>query len=65
MIKPLKIRRLKYISKNVVYTSPDIQNYILEIMGGMIHDKIAHDISIAEYFTIMADESKNCSKKEQ
>ena len=57
--------RLKYISKNAVYTSPYIQNDILEIMGGMIREKIAHDINMAKYFTIMADESKHCSKKEQ
>ena len=57
--------KLKSISKNAVYTLPDIQNSISQVMGDMIRSKISDEVKRAGYFTLMADESRDCSKIEQ
>ena len=44
---------------------PDIQNSLLELMDEMVCGKISTKIDKAGYFTLMADESKDCSKTEQ
>ena len=44
---------------------PDIQNSRLELIGEMVRGKISTEIDKAGCFTLMADESKDCSKTEQ
>ena len=51
--------------KNALYISPDIQNDILQIMGDMVRSMICNRFQNAGFFTLMADESKDCSKREQ
>ena len=50
---------------NEKYTSPEIQNEILQIIAlGMLRN-IAKKLQAAKFFTIMADESADISNKEQ
>lgn len=51
--------------KNAVYTSPVIQNELLQIMSDMVQSFICSKIQEAGSFSILVDESKDCSKKEQ
>ena len=48
-----------------MYTSPEIQNSLLHIMGDMVRKMICDSVQQAGFFTLMADESKDCSKIEQ
>ena len=57
--------RLTCGPKNAMYTSPNIQNELLDIMGGMVQTNICHKIQEAGLFSILVDESKDSSKKEQ
>lgn len=50
---------------NAVYTSPIIQNELLHIMGEMVQNTIYSKIQEAGVFSILVDESKDCSNKEQ
>ena len=51
--------------KNAVYTSPIVQNELLNIMGGMVQSTICCKIREAGFFSVLADETKDISKKEQ
>lgn len=51
--------------KENVYTSPDIQNEILKIMGLQIFRMISKEIHTSPFLTIMADETTDISNKEQ
>ena len=50
---------------NAMYTSPEIQNTILEIMGSLVRDKVCNAVREATVFSILADETKDASKVEQ
>jgi len=62
---PLVQRRLNHGPMNATSTSPDIQNEVLGVMAGLIHDKICDGVRKAGYYSILADETKDCSKVEQ
>ena len=49
--------------RNAKYTSPTRQNEVLQIMADLIRSKISTEVQEAGYFTIMADETKDVSKK--
>ena len=51
--------------RNAVYTSPDIQNSLLNVMANMVRKKICNAVREAGVFSLLADESKDCSKQEQ
>lgn len=51
--------------RNATYTSAEIQNELLNVMGGMVQKKISVAAQKAGLYSILADESKNCSKREQ
>ena len=51
--------------KNALYTSAEIQNELLDIMATMIRSKICSSVRKAGVYSILADETKDCSKKEQ
>ena len=51
--------------KENVYTSPDIQNEILKVMGLQILREVSADLHASPFLTIMADETTNSSNKEQ
>ena len=57
--------RLKSGPRNATYTSHAIQNTILHILGNMVRQKICNAVREAEVFSILVDETKDCSKKEQ
>lgn len=46
----------KNCAKNVSYRSKTVQNDIIEILGGMITEKIVHEVAEAKFFSIMCDE---------
>ena len=47
------------------YTSHDVQNELLSIMAQQILRRIAEQIQSAIFFTIMVDETTDCSNREQ
>ena len=56
---------LSQSSRNATYTSPHIQNEILDILGGTVCRKIIQQVKDATYNTVIADEVTDCSNKEQ
>ena len=54
----------KNIPRNVKYTSPDIQNEVIEVLASLVKNKIAEDIRKAELFTIMADGTTDKNRNE-
>ena len=57
--------RIRAGSMNAKYTHHTVQNALLDIMKDMILEQIKQELHEAEYFTILTDESKVTSKKEQ
>ena len=57
--------RLQKGPRNALYTSHDIQNTIIHIMSQIVHQKISNDVHRAGYYSILVDETKDISKKEQ
>ena len=51
--------------KNAAYTSPEIQNILLNVMGNMVRKQICSAVQNAAVYSILADETKDCSKREQ
>lgn len=51
--------------KQNVYTSPDIQNEVIKLMGLNILRRIAADCQTSLFLTIMADETTDASNQEQ
>ena len=56
---------LDHASKNARYTSPDIQNQIIDILGDSIRQKILSQVHKSQFFTLIADELTDCSNKKQ
>ena len=56
---------LAHAPRNALYTSPDIQNQIIDILGDHIREKILHRVRQAHVFTVIADEVSDCANKEQ
>ncbi|XP_028410822.1 zinc finger protein 862-like [Dendronephthya gigantea] len=54
----------KNLPKNAKYTSPDIQNEVIEVLASLVKKKIADDVRKAELFTIMADGTTDKNRKE-
>ena len=57
--------RFKNGPKNAKYTSSDIQNTLINVMGGMMQELICSSIRKASAYSILPDETKDCSKKKQ
>ena len=53
---------IDHATENAKYTSPTIQNEIIELSEGLICEKIVS--SIPKYWSIMADETQDCSTTE-
>ena len=51
--------------RNATYTSGDIQNDMLDVMAEAIRIKITTNVKKAGIYFILADETRDCSKKEQ
>ena len=48
-----------------MYTSPEIQNSILNILGDQVRLRICDGVLDAGIFSILADVMKHCSKQEK
>ena len=55
--------RLKHACPNAKYTSPTIQNKIIELCEASIREKILSQVS--NYWSLLADETQDCSSSEQ
>lgn len=51
--------------QRVKYTSPQVQNDILSVMAQMIRSTISKEVSSSGDYSVMLDESKDISKREQ
>lgn len=51
--------------QNATYTSPEIQNSLLHIMGGILRSQICVEVKKARVFSLLVDETKDASKIEQ
>ena len=51
--------------QNATFLGHDIQNELAAVLGRKVIDEIQVEVSEAQYYTIIADESKDISKKEQ
>ncbi|KAK7913721.1 hypothetical protein WMY93_013932 [Mugilogobius chulae] len=50
---------------NAKYTHHDIQNELIDIMATLIREQVSSEIRLGEHYTLMVDETKDVSKKEQ
>ena len=62
---PVVQKKLTQGPRNSTYTSADIQNDMLHVMAEAVRNKITADVNKAGIYSIMADETRDCSKKEQ
>ena len=62
---PVIAERIQYGPENAKYTHRTIQNALLDFMKDMTLEQIRKELRKAVYFTVLADESKDTSKKEQ
>ena len=51
--------------RNASYMSPEIQNDILQVMGGIVREKICTAVKKAGAYSVLTHETKDCSKQEQ
>ena len=58
-------KHLSIAVKNARYTSAPIQNQLIECAGKFISNKLVEEINGSGVFAILADESTDCSNKEQ
>ena len=62
---PVVAERLFHGPRNAVYTSPKMQNDIINIMARIVRQKICTSVQEAGFYSILADETKDMSKQEQ
>ena len=58
-------KHLKECSKNSSYRTKTTQNDIINVIGGMITEKIVTEVKEVKYFTIIYDEVQNVAANEQ
>ena len=58
-------KRLVDGPRNATFLGHAIQNELIEVMAGKVIKKIQNELNQASYYTIIADETKDISKKEQ
>ena len=58
-------KRIKEGPQNSKYTSPEIQNELLGVMGDMVLQTISNEVQKAGIYSLLADETKDISQKEQ
>ena len=57
--------RLEIVPKNASLLGHDYQNSVLKVLGEGVLASIMEEVRAAHYFTIIIDETKDISKKEQ
>ena len=55
-------KKMHQSAQNAKYTSNTIQNEILDTLAYMVRDSIVEDVKDAQYFSLIADETKDISK---
>lgn len=56
---------LACVNRTALYTSPDIQNEIINILGNQIRTAIVADCNKSKCFVLIADETTDTSTREQ
>lgn len=56
---------LAFADPNKKYTSPDIQNELIDLCADQIINSLVADCNAAQFFGFISDESTDCSTKEQ
>lgn len=56
---------LKHCDPRAKYTSPEIQNELVDIIGSQIREPLIQDCNNAPFFAFIADEATDCSTREQ
>ena len=51
--------------KNATYRSKTIQNDLISCCADVLNDQIIKEIQEAKFYSILADEVRDCSNKEQ
>lgn len=51
-------------SRNATYTSPVIQNQIIDVLSSQVRDKVIQKVQMAKWFSVIADEVTDVSNKE-
>ena len=62
---PVIKARIEDGPNNAKYTSPDIQNSLINIMASQVQEIICNNIRAAGFYSLFADETKDVSKREQ
>jgi hypothetical protein len=64
---PVLLNRFSISDSSVVsrYTSKDIQNEIFATLADMVREQIVEEVKQSEFFSVLVDETKDISKKEQ
>lgn len=57
--------KLKNAPRNAIYTSPAIQNQLLQLMGESVRSMVCRAVKEAVFFSLLVDETKDASKVEQ
>jgi hypothetical protein len=52
-------------SHNAIYTSPDIQNTLINIMGDIVRNSVCSAVQKIQMFSLLVDETRDISKIEQ
>ena len=58
-------KHFEVVPKNATYRSKTIQNKLITICGHQIEQIIKKEVEQCRFFSILADEASDCSKKEQ
>lgn len=60
------VQCLKHIPENAKYTSPDIQNEIINILAEMVREQVVNDLRNADvpWFTLLEDGTKDKNNRE-
>ena len=58
-------KHIQTCSRNAAYTSWSSQNELIEAIGAVLTKKIVAEINAAKFFTLVADETIDCSGAEQ
>ena len=56
---------LSKCAKNATYRSKTTQNDIIEILGGMITEKVVAEVNEAKFFSVISDEVQDVASIEQ
>ena len=58
-------KKIEGLNENAKYTSPQIQNEVLQILADMVRKQIMEEVKTNGQFALIVDETKDVSKTEQ